>query len=351
MTSPHRRRGAQHPAGEIAAFSGLLVEWHGASQSSRRRLSVRRESAAHYTRASLGSNAHATWITTHPMRPRAARELRQHVLIYGALVPFLVFALFPVLWMVITAFKDEADLYRTDQAPFWFHLPPTLKHFQLLLWQSRFFPTSLYNSVLLAACVVVITLLTAVPAGYALARLRLPGAESLSISMFLTYLVPSIVLFIPLARVVGALGLVDSWWALALVYPTFTIPFCTWLLMGFFKALPGELEEAAWVDGCGLVGGIARVILPLSLPGLLVAAVFAITFSMNEVLYAVTYVGPREQRTVTVAIASALIRGDIFRWGPLMAAGLLVGLPLALLYMLYLDHFIQGLTGTYGRKQ
>src|SRR5262245_13232399 len=212
------------------------------------------------------------------IRPRAARELRRHVRIYGGLVPFLVFALFPVLWMVITAFKDEADLNRTDLAPFWFHLPPTLKHFQLLLWQSRFFPASLYNSALLAACVVVITLLTAVPAGYALARLRLPGAESLGISMFLTYLVPSIVLFIPLARVVGSLGLFDSWWALALVYPTFTIPFCTWLLMGFFKALPGELEEAAWVDGCGLLGGIVRVMLPLSRPGMVIATIISVTF-------------------------------------------------------------------------
>jgi multiple sugar transport system permease protein len=284
------------------------------------------------------------------MSARATRELRRHLLIYAALIPFLVVALFPVLWMVITAFKDEADLYRTGVAPFWFHLPPTLENFKLLLWHSRFFPTSLLNSALLAACVVGTTLLTAVPAGYALARLRLPGADSLGISMFLTYLVPSIVLFIPLARVVGALGLFDSWWALALVYPTFTIPFCTWLLMGFFKALPAELEEAAWVDGCGLVGGIVRVILPLSQPGILVASVFAITFSMNEVLYAVTYVGPREQRTVTVAIASTLIRGDIFQWGALMAAGILVGLPLALLYTLYLDHFIRGLIGTHGSQ-
>ena len=161
-----------------------------------------------------------------------------------------------------------------DVVPFWFNLPPTLKNFDLLL-HSTYFSASLLNSVLLTACVVVTTLVTAVPAGYALARLRLPGAETLGIAIFLTYLVPSIILFLPLARVVGTLGLFDSWWALALVYPTFTIPFCTWMLMGFFKALPRELEEAAWVDGCGL----------------------------------------------------------------------LVGLPLAILYMFYLDHFIRGLTG------
>jgi multiple sugar transport system permease protein len=279
------------------------------------------------------------------MLTRAQRQVRRHVFIYLALTPFVVFALFPVAWMAITAFKNEAELYRMDGIPFWFHLPPTLDNFRLLLFKSNYFLPSLLNSLLLTVYVVTITLLTAVPAGYALARLRLPGAENLGIVIFVTYLVPPIVLFLPLARVVGTLGLFDSWWALALVYPTFTIPFCTWMLMGFFKSLPRELEEAAWVDGCGLLGGILRVILPLSRPGIVIATIFPIAFSMNEVLYAVTYVGPREEKTVTVAIASTLIRGDIFYWGALMGAGLLVGLPLAVLYMFYLDHFIRGLTG------
>ena len=279
------------------------------------------------------------------MLSRTQRQVRRHVFIYLALTPFVVFALFPVAWMAITAFKNEAELYRMDGIPFWFHLPPTLDNFRLLLFKSNYFLPSLLNSLLLTVYVVTITLLTAVPAGYALARLRLPGAENLGIAIFVTYLVPPIVLFLPLARVVGTLGLFDSWWALALVYPTFTIPFCTWMLMGFFKSLPRELEEAAWVDGCGLLGGILRVIVPLSRPGIVIATIFPIAFSMNEVLYAVTYVGPREEKTVTVAIASTLIRGDIFYWGALMGAGLLVGLPLAVLYMFYLDHFIRGLTG------
>ena len=279
------------------------------------------------------------------MLTRAQRQVRRHVFIYLGLTPFMVFALFPVAWMLITAFKNEAELYRMDGIPFWFHLPPTLDNFRLLLFKSNYFLPSLLNSLMLTVYVVTITLLTAVPAGYALARLRLPGAENLGIAIFITYLVPSIVLFLPLARVVGTLGLFDSWWALALVYPTFTIPYCTWMLMGFFKSLPRELEEAAWVDGCGLVGGILRVILPLSRPGIVISTIFPIAFSMNEVLYAVTYVGPREEKTVTVAIASTLIRGDIFYWGALMGAGLIVGLPLAVLYMFYLDHFIRGLTG------
>ena len=216
------------------------------------------------------------------MLTRAQRQVRRHVFIYLALTPFVVFALFPVAWMAITAFKNEAELYRMDGIPFWFHLPPTLDNFRLLLFKSNYFLPSLLNSLLLTMYVVTITLLTAVPAGYALARLRLPGAENLGIAIFVTYLVPPIVLFLPLARVVGTLGLFDSWWALALVYPTFTIPFCTWMLMGFFKSLPRELEEAAWVDGCGLLGGILRVILPLSRPGIVIATIFPIAFSMNE---------------------------------------------------------------------
>src|SRR5204862_4978580 len=176
--------------------------------------------------------------------------------------------------MAITAFKQDADLYRMDQVPFWFHLPPTLEHFELLFTKSLFV-TQLVNTLLLASCVVTITVVTAVPAGYALARMRLRGAETLGIAIFLTYLVPSIILFIPLARVVGTLGLFDSWWALVLVYPSFTIPFCTWLLIGFFKTLPREIEEAAWLDGCGLLSGIVRVVLPLPRPGIAITAIFS----------------------------------------------------------------------------
>lgn len=279
------------------------------------------------------------------MSPRTLRQVRRHLAIYAGLAPFIVIAIFPITWMAITAFKEEADLYRMGQVPFWFHLPPTLKHFEFLFFRTHF-GVHVVNTTLLAACVVVITLVTAVPAGYVLTRLRLPGAEILGIAIFTTYLVPSIVIFLPLARVVGILGLFDSWWALVLVYPTFTIPFCTWVLMGFFKTLPPHIEEAAWVDGCGVVGGILRVVLPLSRPGIVIAAIFTFTLSMHEVLYAVVYVGPDDQKTVTVGLVTALIRGDIFHWGSLMAAGLLVGLPIAILYVLFIGHFVRGLTGT-----
>jgi len=246
--------------------------------------------------------------------------------------------------MVITAFKQDRDLYRMDVAPFWFHLPPTLEHFTRLT-ETYFYP-QLLNTLQLAVCVVAITMVTAVPAGYALARLRLPGSQDIGIAIFATYLVPQIVLFIPLARVVGFLELFDSWWALVVVYPTFTIPFCTWKMMGYFKTVPPEIEEAAWVDGCSRTAGIWHVILPVSRPGMVITAIFAFSLSMQEFLYAVVYVAPRSEKVVTVGLATSLIRGDIFYWGSLMAGALIVGVPIALLYNFVLDHFIQGLTGT-----
>jgi multiple sugar transport system permease protein len=271
-------------------------------------------------------------------------SIRRHLLIYAGVTPFVVFAVFPVAWMAVTAFKQDADLYRVGQAPFWFHRPPTLEHFERLFTQT-YFTTQLLNTLQLAACVVTITMVAAVPAGYALARMRLPGAENIGIAIFATYLVPGIILFIPLARVVGGLGLFDSWWALVVVYPGFTIPFCTWKMMGYFKTIPLEIEEAAWVDGCGRFSGIWRVVLPVSRAGLAVTGIFAFSLSMQEFLYAVVYVAPRAEKVVTVGLATSLIRGDIFYWGSLMAGALIVGVPIAILYNLVLDHFIEGLTG------
>jgi len=210
---------------------------------------------------------------------RRALPVVRRVLIYAGLAPFLFIALFPVLWMVITAFKDERDLYSMRSIPFWFYEPPTLKHFHLLFTQT-WFGTWVVNTALVSICVVAITLVTAVPAGYALARFRLPGSGGTGIAIFMTDLVPPIVLFIPLAYVVARLGLFDSWWALVLVYPTLTIPVCAWLMLGFFRAVPPEIEEAAWIDGCGLIGGLVRVIVPLSAPGIVTTAILAFTLSM-----------------------------------------------------------------------
>ena len=245
--------------------------------------------------------------------------------------------------MVITAFKDEQDLYRM-QFPLWFYQPPTLKHFRLLFTQT-WFGTWVLNTAVVSLLVVGITLAVAVPAAYALARLRLPGAEAAGIAIFMTYLVPPIILFLPLAPIVAWLGLMDSWWALVVLYPSFTIPLCTWLMMGFLRGLPPEIEEAAWIDGCGVVGGLVRVVLPLSLPGIATTAIFAFTLSMQEYLYAVVFSSPTEQKVVTVGLPTMLIRGDIFFWGALMAGGLLVGLPAAIAFNAVIGRFIQGLTG------
>ena len=276
------------------------------------------------------------------MTSRQRRALR-YVGIYTALAPFVLLALFPVAWMTITAFKHERDLY-SMKFPLWFHLPPTLKHFDLLFTQTWFGIWTL-NTALVSVGAVGITLLMTVPAAYALARLRLPGAESAGIAMFMTYLVPPIVLFLPLVPVVARLGLSDTWWALVVLYPTFTIPFCTWLLAGFFRAVPRELEEAAWLDGCGLAGGFVRIVLPPSLPGIATTAVFAFTLSMQEYLYAVVFASPVDQKVITVGLPTMLIRGDIFFWGALMAAALLVGIPTAVAFHLVLDRFVLGLTG------
>ena len=243
--------------------------------------------------------------------------------------------------MVITAFKDERELYSMRGVPFWLYQGPTLKHFRLLFTQT-WFGTWVVNTALVSASVVAVTIATAVPAGYALARLRLPGAGPLASGSFATYLVPPIVLFLPLAHVVARLGLLDSWWALVLVYPTFTIPLCTWLMFGFFRSVPLEIEEAAWIDGCGRLQAIRHVMVPLSRPGVAITAVFAFALSMQEYLYAVVLAAPVDQKVITVGLPTMLVRGDVYFWGALMAGGLLVGLPVALLFNAVIDRFVQG---------
>ena len=273
------------------------------------------------------------------------QKRRRHVaLVYAGLTPFIFIALFPLYWMVVTAFKQDQDLYRMDHIPFWFNMAPTLKHFNTLFFQTNY-AAWVVNTLVVAAWVAVITLVTAVPAGYALARLKLPGSENLGIAVFMTYLVPPIILFLPLSRIVSMLDLQDSWWALIVVYPTFTIPFCAWLLMGFFKTVPAEMEEAARVDGCGYLGALVRVVLPVSLPGMLTAVIFAFTLSMQDFLYGLAFVAPGDQKPVPVGVPTELIRGDVYYWGSIMAAVLLVGLPVAILYNFFLDRFIQGITG------
>jgi|DewCreStandDraft_1066081.scaffolds.fasta_scaffold02745_5 multiple sugar transport system permease protein len=276
--------------------------------------------------------------------PRLSRRTVENLLTGLGLVVYLLFALFPVFWMAITAFKRNSDLYNLDNIPLWFNEPPTFEHVRYLFAETLF-PRWVGNTLQLAVCVVAITLVAAVPAGYALARLRFPGAETLGIGIFLTYLVPPTVLFLPLSRLISDLKLQDSLWALVLIYPTFTIPFCTWLLHGYFKTVPRELEEAACLDGCSRVGALLRVLVPVSLPGLLSVVIFAFTLSMQEFIYALTFVSSAAQKPVTLGVATDLIRGDIFFWGSLMAGALIAGVPVAILYSFFLEQFVAGLTG------
>ncbi|MGY8664546.1 carbohydrate ABC transporter permease [Bradyrhizobium sp. UFLA05-109] len=263
---------------------------------------------------------------------------------YSAVAAFVVLTAFPFYWMLITSLKSNPDLYNVTNIPFWFNEAPTLEHFQYLFEQTLF-ARWLLNSLIIGLCVVAITLVAALPAGYSLARMVGRNGEALGIGIFLTYLVPPTLLFLPLSRIVASLGLQNSMWSLVLVYPTFTIPFCTWLLMGFFKTMPVEIEEAAIVDGCSLFGAFVRMVLPLSLPAILTAVIFTFTLTLQEFVYALTFISASAQKPVTLGVATDLVRGDIFFWGEIMAGALIASIPVAIAYNLFLDRFISGITG------
>src|SRR5215475_6919441 len=276
--------------------------------------------------------------------PRVGGKVVGQSSFYAAVITLVVFAAFPFYWMLITTFKADGDLYDLKSIPYWFNTAPTLEHIKYLFTETLFVQW-LTNSALIGLCVVAITLIVALPAGYSLARMPGRTAESLGIGIFLTYLVPPTLLFLPLSRVISQLGLQDTVWSLVVVYPTFTIPFCTWLFMGFFKSVPREIEEAAIVDGCTVMGAFIKTVLPLSVPAILTVVIFAFTLTMQEFVYALTFISSSEEKPVTLGVATDLIRGDIFYWGELMAAALIASIPVAIAYNLFLDRFISGITG------
>jgi multiple sugar transport system permease protein len=260
---------------------------------------------------------------------------------------FTAFAVFPFYWMVVTTFKQNADLYvgatNVKHNPFIFNRPPTLDHLTYL-FAKTLYSKWLVNTLTVGLAVVLITLVLSVPAGYSLARLTGRWGERMSIGIFLTYLVPSTLLFIPFSRLISLMGLQNTWTSLVIIYPTFTIPFCTWLLMGFFKTLPKEVEESAMVDGCTRLGAIWRMVLPLSVPGLLTVVIFALTLAIQEFVYSLTFISSVEKMTVSVGVPVALVRGDVYYWGSLMAACLITVVPITAVYNLFLDRFIAGFT-------
>jgi multiple sugar transport system permease protein len=274
---------------------------------------------------------------------RGIRKILGRGGLYSLIGGFALFGAFPFYWMVIATFKRDHDLFQPQNNPFLFNEPATLDHLRLLLFETHFLQY-LWNTFLVGSAVVLITLAAAVPAAYSLARWARGWGETLGIGIFLTYLVPPTILFIPLSRFASALGLQESLWSLILIYPTFTIPFCTWLLMGFFKTIPKDIEEQAMIDGLSRLGAMVRVVLPLGISGILTVVVFAFTLSMHEFIYALTFISVSVKKTVSIGVPTELVRGDVFQWGPLMAGALLASIPVAVVYTFFLDRFISGFT-------
>ena len=271
------------------------------------------------------------------------RKIGTEALRYAVLAVFVVLLAFPFYWMFVATFKQNIDLYNVENNPFKFNLPPTLDHLKLLFNETRYVRW-LGNTALVGVLVVFITLAFSLPAAYALARLTGRWGQRIGIAIFLTYLIPPTLLFIPLSRIVAILGLQDTIWSLVMVYPSFTIPFSVWLLMGFFKSIPRELEDAAMVDGLTRFGAFFRLVVPISISGILTVVIFTFTLVTQEFVYALTFISPESQQMVGVGIPIFLVRGDVYFWGSLMAACLITSLPIALLYNLFLDRFIAGFT-------
>ena len=273
------------------------------------------------------------------------RKARTNTLVALAMLFYVFVAVIPIWWMVRATFVADYDLVDYSVNPFWFKRQLSFDHIAYLFQHTNFL-TWYGNTYLVAFCVVLITLVLCVPAAYALARLRFRGAENVGIAIFLTYLIPPILLFLPLNQIVNnLLQLPNSKWAMVAVYPTFTAPFCLWLLIGFFKRIPIELEEAAVVDGATRLQAVLRIVMPLTIPGILTAAIFAFTLSMQDFLYALTFASSSSQKVLNTGIPTELIRGDLYFWGELMTAALLAGIPVAILYNFFLDHFVEGITG------
>ena len=262
--------------------------------------------------------------------------------LYLPLAFFVVAMLFPFYWMLITSIKPNRELYSQKIMPLVVH-QPTLKHYIDLFDQTNFL-TWTYNTMLVAVVTTVISLVLGVMMAYPLARMNFPGAAVVAIGVAATYLVPQPLLFIPMADIINRLGLGNTLSAVMLTYPTLLIPFCAWLLMGYFKSVPRELEEAARIDGASRFQAMLRVVLPLCTPGLLSAGIFAFTLAQNEFLYALIFLTRSEVRTVPVGAITELIRGDVFYWGQLMAAALLGSVPVAIIYSFFVEHYVAGLT-------
>lgn len=271
-----------------------------------------------------------------------ARKITRTIIVTIGLIFFIIILLFPFYWMLVTSIKPDGELYDLSRSPFIIE-KPTLDHYKYLFENTRFL-LWMKNSLQVSVVSTVISIIVGTLAAYSLARLRFKGAQTLGLFIFITYLIPTTLIFLPLAYVIRNLGLYDTQAALMLTYPTFLIPFCTWLLMGYFKGIPKELEESAMVDGATRLQALRMVILPIMLPGIVSAALFAFTLSWNEFVYALTLAQTEAIKTLPVAIVSQLVLGDVYFWGSLMAAALLGSVPIAFLYSFFLEYYVKGMT-------
>jgi multiple sugar transport system permease protein len=268
---------------------------------------------------------------------------RRVVTLYLPIAVFLFVLLFPFYWMVITSFKPDGELLSHTGNPFWV-MAPTFAHFEKLLFNTPY-PSWMLNTIIISVVATFASLTASVFAAYAIERLRFRGSKQVGLAIFLAYLVPPSILFIPLAAIVFQLGIYNTRWALILTYPTFLIPFCTWLLMGYFRTIPYELEECALIDGATRWQILVKIVLPLAVPGLISAGIFAFTLSWNEFVYALTFISDSEIKTVPVGVITELVEGDVYHWGALMAGALLGSVPVAIMYSFFVEYYVSGMTG------
>jgi multiple sugar transport system permease protein len=277
----------------------------------------------------------------------AGARWKRWVFLYLPLGAFVVITLFPFYYMAVTSIRPDREMYipwnRPNFSPFW-TLRPTLEHFALLFRETLFLRW-LLNTLIISILSTGIALFCGLLAAYALARLRFPLGGTLGTSIFVTYLVPQTLLFIPLGEVIRNFALNDSLWALILTYPTFLIPFSTWLMMGYFRTIPRELEECAQIDGATRIQAMVKIIFPVAMPGILSAAIFAFTHAWNEFIYALVFLSSATNKTVPVGVVSELVRGDTFFWGPLMAGALLGSVPVAFIYSFFVENYVSAMTG------
>ena len=270
-------------------------------------------------------------------------KIRSAAFGYANLVPYVFFALFPFYYMIVTSLKNDAELYNLKAVPFLIQTGVITDHYRYLFFKTDFL-TWMKNSLIISVTATSISLVIAILAGYSLARLRFPGVGSFGTAVFITYLVPPTLLFLPLSQVVVWLGISDTIWALVVTYPTFLVPFSTWLLMGYFRTIPREVEECALVDGASRLQTLTRIVLPMAIPGIVCVTLFGFTLTWNEFTYALTFVSQTANKTAVVGVTADLIRGDIYYWGSLMAGAVVASLPIVIVYVWFLDYYVSGLT-------